>query len=396
MESQKFAFYFRFACVLLTGALFMYCSWKYIQNHSTSLVEFQNYHEHDKDIYPSLTLCFVAFPNSVSFYDKYKLYKYYNIDNVTEYISFLKGDAWNDNMMKVNYDKVTIDLEEYIQQIDLRNSSGDPYHSPTLFTWQNNASSNTKFPFYISFRQPQTKCFSIDFSKVRMPEISGNTISYLDVKFRPKNMSNVDMMSYYIHYPNQFIRAPPLDIEYGKMPGILNGNEKMIWINSIDVIRRRNTIRTPCNPEWDRDDEFMARQVIKDVGCKPVHWVVDGSYHVCNSTSNMKRAIIYKMDVVELSVVKKILQPCDEVQAISSTSQSYEMNNSVWESKGPGFLLLFKISRYKEILHIRAFNVESLVGNVGGYVGLFLGLAFWQTPDAIIYFVQKIKNILQE
>ena len=86
MESQKFAFYFRFACVLLTGALFMYCSWKYIQNDSTSLVEFQNYHEHDKDIYPSLTLCFVAFPNSVSFYDKYKLNKYYNIDNVTEYI----------------------------------------------------------------------------------------------------------------------------------------------------------------------------------------------------------------------------------------------------------------------------------------------------------------------
>ena len=38
--------------------------------------------------------------------------------------------------------------------------------------------------------------------------------------------------------------------------------------------------------------------------------------------------------------------------------------------------LVFKTAAYKEIKQDRAFNIESFIGNVGGYVGLFLGFAY--------------------
>ena len=43
--------------------------------------------------------------------------------------------------------------------------------------------------------------------------------------------------------------------------------------------------------------------------------------------------------------------------------------------------LVFKTAAYKEIKQDRAFNIESFIGNVGGYVGLFLGFAIWSIPE---------------
>ena len=51
---------------------------------------------------------------------------------------------------------------------------------------------------------------------------------------------------------------------------------------------------------------------------------------------------------------------------------------------------VFRNQDYKEIRHKREFDFESLIGNVGGYVGLLLGFALWQIPDAIKSIVDMI------
>ena len=58
-----------------------------------------------------------------------------------------------------------------------------------------------------------------------------------------------------------------------------------------------------------------------------------------------------------------------------------------------GLSVVFKSFNYKEIKHIKAFTMESWVGNVGGYVGLFLGCALWQAPDFIDFLLRKINVI---
>ena len=50
---------------------------------------------------------------------------------------------------------------------------------------------------------------------------------------------------------------------------------------------------------------------------------------------------------------------------------------------------LFRIFRF---FCSRAIDIQGLVGNVGGYIGLFLGYSFLQIPDFIILIVLRAKN----
>ena len=58
------------------------------------------------------------------------------------------------------------------------------------------------------------------------------------------------------------------------------------------------------------------------------------------------------------------------------------------------FLVGFTRSIYREVTHVRGYDFEGLIGNGGGYVGLFLGFAIWQFPDFcnLVYniFITKI------
>ena len=56
-------------------------------------------------------------------------------------------------------------------------------------------------------------------------------------------------------------------------------------------------------------------------------------------------------------------------------------------------ILLFEFERqiYREISNFRTYNFEGLIGNGGGYVGLFLGFAVWQLPDFFQVFIQLLR-----
>ena len=136
---------FRLICLLLTGGLFVYCSWKFIQDESTSLVDFQTYHNTEEDIYPSITLCLIQNDESNALYIPEKLKNEYNIDNATKYASFLRGDYWENNFTKVDYDDVTINLRDFVKTVYIRanNTQSEP-----IYTWRNPSKTKDSFPFY--------------------------------------------------------------------------------------------------------------------------------------------------------------------------------------------------------------------------------------------------------
>ena len=59
-------------------------------------------------------------------------------------------------------------------------------------------------------------------------------------------------------------------------------------------------------------------------------------------------------------------------------------------------LLDFQGSTYMEITQIRAYDGQSLVGNAGGYIGLFLGVALVQLPTLIRYVLHSIKGFIDK
>ena len=58
LNVEYLATIFHILCVVSTLSLLWMCAWRYIQNDSTSLVDFRTFQQREKDIYPSFSLCF--------------------------------------------------------------------------------------------------------------------------------------------------------------------------------------------------------------------------------------------------------------------------------------------------------------------------------------------------
>ena len=95
-NSQVLHYAYAVACVVGTIGLGIDCFIKYNANEDVSQNNFQNFHQDGEDnVYPSVTLC-LANP----FLDD-KLKAYGDGINISSYSDFLRGDIWDERMLKV-------------------------------------------------------------------------------------------------------------------------------------------------------------------------------------------------------------------------------------------------------------------------------------------------------
>ena len=96
---------FHFICSAAAFSLTCWCVYKYVKDEDVSHVNYRRYHSEKDNIYPSLTLCFNnPFLN-------HKLVKYGDGINTTTYVKFLKGLHWDERMIDIHYDNVTLNID---------------------------------------------------------------------------------------------------------------------------------------------------------------------------------------------------------------------------------------------------------------------------------------------
>ena len=101
--------------------------------------------------------------------------------------------------------------------------------------------------------------------------------------------------------------------------------------------------------------------------------------------------------------IGSIVPSCTEVDKISIQDDMKEVDNDMeigWFEDMKGNLdiksVWFRISviydkqTYREIKQVRAYSVQSLVGNVGGYIGLFVGCSLLQLP----HYLQNLYTLI--
>ena len=394
---------YHLVCLASTIGLLFYCGWKFIQNKSNALVDFRSFHQEDIDIYPSFSICIqnVWHSSLPGIFNATKLKNMFGVEMVNEYVQFLQGRHWNETMVNINYDDVTINLENYIDRISV---TLNRVNAPYSYLWETtttktsthvNGSSKSRmipFPFYISQRNALQKCFTLDFTSEIFGEIKDQKISLL--QFETSKMKALDITArYYIHYPNQLLRAVQLDYEFGYSGVVAGGLEsKYIWIHNIEIIRRRDTFNTPCNTNSFNDMDMINSELSDEMQCKPPHWL-DVEFPVCNDSQSIKKFDV-NYDIPDSNFTKSWPRPCDQVQTASFSIQEIDWNEKIKEVKdNPNgtstFGIVYNSHDYREIKHIQDFNLESLIGNIGGYIGLFLGFAFWQIPDTLNSILHK-------
>ena len=107
-------------CVLITIVLSCLCFHKFFLDDDLAQVNFQTFNDKEHAIYPTITLCFMG---PYIFLEK-KLKTLGEGISGRSYSNFLQGLTWNDEMQQIDFDNVTLNIEDYIEGV-LISSSGD-------------------------------------------------------------------------------------------------------------------------------------------------------------------------------------------------------------------------------------------------------------------------------
>ena len=408
MESEPSSLFFKFGvrifhyiCFAVTISLVVWQIYVYVQNNDISRVGYEKFHADEVDIYPSISLCF----GDILLQDKLDNHGI----NKSYYLDFLKGLVWDEKLLSINYSDVSINLKDHLLGIEMYQEkfNGDiETETYRLFDNTRNSSSSTleskqwmpnfnqsSSPFYGLIQ----KCLTVDVPYTPLKRLSWMTVIMKKSVFasgrRPFNMrENTDMFSVDIHYPNQRLR-------YSKTKRDWNAEEPnstemssygmKFYIFGLEVMHKRNTRNTPCNEDRTIDDHKIRQRMIKDIGCIPPYWT--HGQKICSNRTQLEQ--YFQMNITTFTV------PCRRMTQITFLYSEYvsdyyhsRLENLQNQSQDVFFVsMMFPDSRYKQIEMLREVNMQSLIGNAGGFVGICVGYSILQFPNLLLMIHGKLK-----
>ena len=136
-----------------------------------------------------------------------------------------------------------------------------------------------------------------------------------------------------------------------------------IKIDTVEILRRRNKNIDPCFADWMKFDESVLRKHHDTVGCRP-------PYHQSDKPVCTKKAQLME-SIYELNVIgnRYFPAPCEEMSNIVFAADEVPYNYTTQQLR----LQFLYPEKIKIIQQIKSVDLHSLIGNIGGYIGLFLG-----------------------
>lgn len=392
MKNLKFKVAYHICLLVCTSATIGFislCLIKYALNDDVSQVTFQEFHTSEESLYPSITICL----SSIFYKEKFKSYG--EGINISTYTDFMNGKYWDDRMLKVDYDRVTLNFSNYLMGIgmwtpDWRFRQGEKYflYDHRKVVKQNSTNTNEpnyktddwKPVFYDSYRGVDEKCFTID-----IPYMPSQKVWTFGVVIN-SNIFPGGIRPYYYefgvkaHYPGQLIDSKMNKYAWKERNTNASQYVSMRFkIEKLEVVKHRKTRNYHCNQKIKENDEMRIRSMFEDNGCKPPWYKEYEDVSVCKFKEKIK--MFSKLNptryVRACQSIHKILETYHEFEILEFWKQDW-LNEvySLFE-----VMLEFQDGTYMEIRQIRAYSIQDLVGDIGGYLGLFLGFALLQIPE---------------
>ena len=247
-------YFYHCICVLATVILISWSIYLYHLNDDVAKIDYKTFHGNKDQIYPSVSLCFGNI-----FIDE-KLRKY-GVDQ-DSYLKFLKGEIFSQTMLSINYRNVTTDLEEFLLGILFEQELDYGEVNPNQTYWYDNTKDSQvkswRPHYYVDHFNPYYgtiyKCLAVDVPYI--PNEHFNWISVVMKKsvfhnnIRPyaisSNLQSTGFFSVQISYPNQRLRYSTEKHTWNVLT--MNGSYGTRFnIHGMEVMRRRNKAREPCN-----------------------------------------------------------------------------------------------------------------------------------------------------
>ena len=394
---KVFEQFIHIGCVFAAIGTTLWCVYIFFENNDVCLVDFKKYNEKPEYLSPSFS---IAFANP---FNESKLKLYGTGINTSSYVQFLKGEYWDERMLNINYDDVTIDITNYFLGFEIAYSNWTKYRFEAT---ELNQSNGLKHPF-VSFRHPTMKAFGVN-----PPEFKGETIVKLGVQIKTEifrdSIRPIDMVidefdpvfggiAFILHYPGQVLRSWSHGIGKWAWPKRKDRESKYYEMSftrrNMDVLVRRNKYNNKCNEDWERYDKNVMENRIARIGCRPAYYYTS-RFPICSTLEDMK-----KVAPLTPNMINEYDPPCRSISKLQFDYQDidYDYDEDQIGDNVPYFTISATSldTTFKLIELVRAYDVQSLIGNAGGYIGIFLGYTICQLPAVMFDACRWIKNVFE-
>ena len=358
-----------FKVFCLSAAIGMVVYWvvKFQRNEDVSVIEFKSVVSMDDIILPDFTLCIrKPFINDA-------------LQNVStdlseeNYLKYLRGEI-PDNVDRryknINFDDVTINLENFLRFLNISWRPEYTNGSSSSCVDMKNCPFATLENNFNAFPSDKVlyKCFTIGLNKRYAPFIHSISLHF---ESRLEDLLNTRTGVYLAyHYPQQMIISPGGEMIWNT-PNKTTGTT-LIHVTNVEVIKRRNKQNEPCILDWMHMDDLALSKHIEDVGCRAPYMKQYNNISICE-TQNQMHDSIYDWNIA----LKHYMTPCQGISHMAHVAYRLPFEIDPERSQPSTSCVTLGIeypNNIKLITQSRMVDIQALIGYIGGYVGLFLGM----------------------
>ena len=329
-----------------------YWMYKYkMEDRDVGVVDYELMENIDADL-PLLSMCFIN-----PFLNK----KLQSIDpkfNTTVYLKYLMGEYYDYQMTEIEYDNVILNLDDYFlfAQMKLRNDS--TFLHKKLYP-------RHKVIFDGIYHEMFAKCFAADIKKEDLSNVGKIRFLYKKYEMRKDltagNFNRMPLVYVNFFYPGQFL----MEVNSPQLTDIgMASQRRTEWtITAIEYLRRRNSRNHKCMTHWQHFDDIVRAEHIQRNGCRSPYGRSQETLQKCKNQKDIKKSTINFSTVWK----KNFMKACQRISKLDFQAITFTNSMKIlqYDIQYPEEVKL--ITQSKEI------DGHTLIGNIGGYIGLFLG-----------------------
>ena len=350
---------FKGFCFLSTLAMIVYWIIIFQRDDDISSIEILTPGLSDKTQQPELNICLMH-----PFLEE-KIRKLG--DNITSknYLNYLKGQHdFEQQFRKLEFDEISLNLLDYLLHIGIAFKPGSP-------TFRGSCSSYQHCP-YVELRKSMNgftvrdefwKCYGL-----KPHEDYVNSTNGINMVFNSSLRKAIEKTKIWtiLSYPKQMFR---IATEGENIWSNLNDTTKIaqISIKQVELITRRDKLPDACTTDWKEYDDNVLHQKIRKLGCRAPYEMNNKIFPICDTKDMLKESIF-----VWYEIGNEYPPPCHGISSIVSYAHEIPTFLEEFDPSVLGLQITYP-SQIKVITQSKKVDGQSLLGYIGGYVGLFLG-----------------------
>ena len=348
-----------FTIICVTVVVCMVCYWIYkyeVEDRDIGVVDYVLVKEIPEDMkIPVVSLCLrdPFLQNKLSLIND-------SIDT-TEYKNYLKGEIQNTTLDQIDYKNATLHLRDYftfVQELWVNESA---YRNSSRFV-------DHKVVFDGFYREENfLRCFLL---KSEMETHLESIVIYYDMQKLDHEWGKhvkLPLMYLKVHYPEQFLLGDnPLLITY-PLSVSTNATYYQIKINEVEILKRRPSRKKSCLMDIDHYDSKILVEHCHRKGCCDTFLDNPKHFPLCTTKEETNEFPFQYDSATTLGI---------PYACIRMSKVSYTLSNHPFypvQSGEKWAIVIYYPKEFRIVTQSKEVDIHTLIGNIGGYLGLFMG-----------------------